>query len=578
MRDDDGPQPSLFALPLADLAVKAAVILVAAAVLARLMGRASAASRHLVWTAALGAVLLLPIARAALPAMPVSVLPAAPAPAPDTLAPGGDLTLASEISRPRGELTVGTSSIAAIRATAARPGVEQARREARVAWTWPGALVAIWLAGVGGLLARAAVGAIGVRRLTRGASRTDNARLLARVRQVALELSLRRPVVVLVAERDLMPATWGVTRPTILLPLSAATWADQRLDTVLVHELAHVARFDALSDGLARLAVILFWFNPLTWFAARQARLEAEMACDDLVLGQGTRPSLYAEDLLFLLQTMSPPAPSSATLATARGSRLVARIHGILDVRVNRRGLSRGSVALGATLLLLMLPMAAARLAAREGPPAPVQRPLANRVVQELAPAEPVRAAASAMPATQRADVRQAMEVPLPGFAVQAGSPEAGVEQGREGQAVYITITGTWTPRDPAKSQALYDVGLADVPGKGTLTIASDGKTVSFTRADPNGMIRGAGSHRDRCPDDGCLQPGRIGIDGGRGAGRGRQNRQVDRRQARDLDAVDVGPRGAVRGADDLLARGRRPASGVIGRNRIVLFYKRAAV
>ena len=38
-----------------------------------------------------------------------------------------------------------------------------------------------------------------------------------------------------------MLATWGMVRPTILLPEGAETWAEDRVHAVLHHELAHVA-------------------------------------------------------------------------------------------------------------------------------------------------------------------------------------------------------------------------------------------------------------------------------------------------------------------------------------------------
>src|SRR6185436_15883755 len=95
-----------------------------------------------------------------------------------------------------------------------------------------------------------------------------------------------------------VPMTWGVIRPSILLPQAAAEWSAQRLDAVLQHELAHVQRFDALTQWLAHFACALYWFHPLVWYAAKQMRAERERACDDLVLHSGIQPSVYASDLL----------------------------------------------------------------------------------------------------------------------------------------------------------------------------------------------------------------------------------------------------------------------------------------
>jgi hypothetical protein len=72
-------------------------------------------------------------------------------------------------------------------------------------------------------------------------------------------------------------------------PATADAWPEDRRRAVLAHELAHVKRFDCLTQALAQLACILFWWHPAVWYAARRLRVERERACDDLVLGAGAR-------------------------------------------------------------------------------------------------------------------------------------------------------------------------------------------------------------------------------------------------------------------------------------------------
>ena len=55
-------------------AAKSSLILIAALAITTLMRRSSAASRHVVWTCALLAVLLLPLASALLPVLPLPLL------------------------------------------------------------------------------------------------------------------------------------------------------------------------------------------------------------------------------------------------------------------------------------------------------------------------------------------------------------------------------------------------------------------------------------------------------------------------------------------------------------------------
>src|SRR5207244_6373507 len=103
---------------------------------------------------------------------------------------------------------------------------------------------------------------------------------------------------VLDAGPGVMPMTWGALRPVLLLPTEAAGWPAERLRAVLLHELAHVARHDYLTLTMAELAVALYWFHPLAWWAASRMRRERERACDDRVLAAGVAPSGYAAELL----------------------------------------------------------------------------------------------------------------------------------------------------------------------------------------------------------------------------------------------------------------------------------------
>ena len=135
-----------------------------------------------------------------------------------------------------------------------------------------------------------------------------------------------------------MPMTFGVFRPTVLLPAGASEWSPERLRVVLLHELAHVRRGDVAMHLLARTALALYWWNPLAWFAWREFLKERERATDDLVLHAGARASDYAGHLLEVARTLQPaPATAWAAIAMARRSELEGRLVAILDSGVNRR-------------------------------------------------------------------------------------------------------------------------------------------------------------------------------------------------------------------------------------------------
>jgi hypothetical protein len=114
---------------------------------------------------------------------------------------------------------------------------------------------------------------------------------------------------------------------------------------------------------MARLALILHWWNPLAWTAWRAFLAERERAADDLVLRTDTCASDYARHLLEIARVMqSGPALGWAAVAMARRSQLEGRLLAILDSRTNRKPAGRSS-ALAAALvpIALIAPLAAIR-------------------------------------------------------------------------------------------------------------------------------------------------------------------------------------------------------------------------
>ena len=95
------------------------------------------------------------------------------------------------------------------------------------------------------------------------------------------------------------PATIGWWSPMILLPDFCTTVDQKKLSHILVHELHHIRRRDFLWDGLAGICRTLLFFHPAVHFAVRQLRLERELCCDLLVVGESPDARAdYAESLL----------------------------------------------------------------------------------------------------------------------------------------------------------------------------------------------------------------------------------------------------------------------------------------
>jgi len=357
------------ALPiLIDAALKGAILVAIAAGAAYLLRNRTAASRHAAWTAAVIGHLAIPALVLILPAWKMPVLPAASWMPVEALAPpvGGISAPAANASIDAGNpvaspIPSDTKSSAAAPSPQPIPTVGTGR---------PGLIpiiAAIWLAGALLVLLRLAFGTWRVGQLARDGARVEDGVWLSLTQRLANRLGVTRPLILLRGERLAVPVTWGIVYPAVLLPQDADTWSEERRRFVLVHEMAHVKRFDALTQLLAQISLAVFWFDPLVWLAAHRMRVEREHACDDYVLRDGTAPSLYAGELLEMVRSIGTPrhdraAPAFAALAMARRSEFEGRMLAILDPRLDRNTLSRrGTLMTAVIVALLTLPLAALR-------------------------------------------------------------------------------------------------------------------------------------------------------------------------------------------------------------------------
>jgi len=145
-----------------------------------------------------------------------------------------------------------------------------------------------------------------------------------------------------------------------VVPVEAAEWDDRRRRTVLFHELAHLTRYDLVANALGQVAAAVYWFHPLVWTAVRKLRVESERACDDLVLGVGTRASEYADHLLQIVCRAARSRTPAVALPMAQRHEFEGRMLAILERVARREPASwRQGALLGALALALILPLAA---------------------------------------------------------------------------------------------------------------------------------------------------------------------------------------------------------------------------
>ena len=405
-----------------DAAVRGTFILLAALAGTALMRRTSAAARHLVWLAALAALLLLPAARAVVPEwrvlpVPSAVLAAPPAPA----------TRAAEAQAP----SIDPSAAAA---PAAEVVAAPAPAPLRLPVDWKTLALLVWGAGAALLVLRLVYGLARVAWIERRSTELTDDEWVRLTDGLARRLRLGRIVRLLREPGATVPMTWGIFRPVILLPGEADGWEDERRRVVLAHELAHVRRWDALTQWVAHVALAVYWFNPLVWVAVRKLREEREHACDDAVLEIGTRPAEYADHLLNIVRSLgSSHGTMTAALAMARRSQFEGRLLAILDNAVRRNGVSRAAgLATAAAALACLLPLAAMRPAearAAAAAPAASRLPVSEVRIRAADSGTPAESGEPAAPESRPAERRGPGKPALLGG---VGGPVGGLASERE--------------------------------------------------------------------------------------------------------------------------------------------------
>lgn len=342
-----------------ELIVKSLVILAVALIFTWFMRRSSAATRHLVLSAAAVSLVVLPFVSPVLPSWNIGTVPDPFVPAYDDLADGPAQTPAPLSMIPDERIEPGASG-AGVSPVGAKPWIR-----------WLNWLLVAWGVGALILLLRLIGGKTYGWRITAAAPKVEDERLLGAVRRVAGRLGITHPIPVVESDHLKVPFVWGLFRPRLILPPRARKWPSERIEAVLHHELAHVKRRDTLSQFLAQIACCIYWVNPLAWILERRLFIERERACDDVAISRDTKASDYAGYLMEVLEELGTTRNQAWVVsAMAEGTDFKDRVLSVLDPAAERTapGPSRRAVVLGLSAVLL-LPLASIHPLGRAAPP-----------------------------------------------------------------------------------------------------------------------------------------------------------------------------------------------------------------
>jgi beta-lactamase regulating signal transducer with metallopeptidase domain len=219
-------------------------------------------------------------------------------------------------------------------------------------------LFTLWAAISTFLIFRLCISLWQVRRLRQNSTELDPATLDPALRGILRQFQSPRRIKLCVSDRVRVPAAVGIFRPAVVVP----EWALRELSTeelkvVLLHELAHLQRWDDWTNLAQKALKALFFFHPAVWWIERRLALEREMACDDMVLAHTGSPRAYASSLIaFAERIHSERGLALAQAVVGRMRQTSLRIAQILDAnRPKATRVWKPVLGLAATIAVLAL-------------------------------------------------------------------------------------------------------------------------------------------------------------------------------------------------------------------------------
>ena len=159
----------------------------------------------------------------------------------------------------------------------------------------------------------------------------------------------------------------GLQSPCIAVsPALVEALTLDELDQVILHEHAHVQRFDDWLQLAQRLALSVLWIHPAALFVSRALNREREMACDEWVVARTRQPKAYARCLARAAEVRSRVKGGSVLVPALQGRRheLVRRVERLLTLTEARRSVSfAGAGAAACAMMVLAVQLQGVRFA-----------------------------------------------------------------------------------------------------------------------------------------------------------------------------------------------------------------------
>lgn len=361
-----------------------------------------------------------------------------------------------------------------------------------------GVLVALWagLATVG--LLRLGGRALALHRLRRALPETAAPGLDRAAGRAAARVGLRRPVRVVATDADVVPMTFGVWRPLVVVPASLA-----EPDLALAHEFVHVRQRDALGQWAEAAVGAAFGVHPGVRRLLRRCDLLREMACDAAVLAD---PAVSRHAYALLVSAFATSRATAAPAAVAMADsppHVHQRLTAMKTLPTGAPARAAWLVA-AAALALGTLAVTAVDALAQPAPPAPapllvVDGEVSDRSVDSLDPDE-----IASIEVLKGEAARSYGPAGASGVVLVTTRPAGGAPGRAAGGAVDARVQGETPPRPPAETEG-GDLRVFGVRGDSVVVQAPEADDRPARRVAPLYIVDGEvvdGVPGDLDPDD----------------------------------------------------------------------------
>lgn len=146
-------------------------------------------------------------------------------------------------------------------------------------------LLGIWIVGIFAMIILVIKSSLRLHTLEKSALPLQNPEVRRLYHRCLEEMGIHRNIPVYSTAFLKSPIIVGLLKPCIYLPIHLISdYNESDMRYMLLHELQHYKHKDAVASYLMNLSGVVYWFNPLVWYALKEMRNDREVACDTSVL------------------------------------------------------------------------------------------------------------------------------------------------------------------------------------------------------------------------------------------------------------------------------------------------------